>query len=201
MGGGQRQRTGHRWKLKCNTTAFGSEVQTDKQAVLRIPKHHCMIGKYTEYQREPQNKLTLWLLWSVARVHGYRCRCCCWESSAGSLDQSRETAVEDGKVELPRWFFPCSPEVTSSSKTSFLFLPFPHSHSSSGCVPHVNKQLLNRLGFLVRSPSLPSSFTRYNSIFSVSAPLFRIRPPLECASDCFHPFLLLLKNPPSLFPL
>lgn len=108
------------------------------------------------------------------------------------------------KGELPRWFFACSPEVTSSSKMSFLFLPFPHSHSSSGSLPHVNKQLLNRLGFLVRSPSLPSSFTRYNSpysIFSVSAPLFRIRPPLECASDCFHPFLLLLKNPPSLFPL
>lgn len=62
----------------------------------------------------------------------------CREPSVGSLALSRETdgkkqqKVEEGDVARRAfWFLPCSPELPSSSKLSFLFLCVIHpSHSS-----------------------------------------------------------------------
>lgn len=114
------------------------------------------------------------------------------------------------KGELPCFacrFCSCSPEVTSSTKPSFSFLPFirPSFWQQQRTFPSrrsdsANKRLPNRC-FPVGSPSLPSSFSSLHSSFSISAPLFRSRPSRQRASDCFHPFpssscLIILRHVP-----
>lgn len=100
--------------------------------------------------------------------------------------------------------FPCSPEAASAASCPCAS-SFHHSHSSGGRSPrHTDAPLVTQtlpgqvsLSVLhtfqpawLPTPSFPSQLPSSVAV-----------PPLQRASDCFHPSLLWLNNPPSLSPL
>lgn len=103
---------------------------------------------------------------------------------------------------MTKGFFPCSPVVASASTVSCpCASSFHHCHSSGGCSPRHTDASSSGLPLCTRPSHISTRFTPH-SIVPVSAPLCRCRPPpLDRATDCFHPSLLWLNNPPSLSPL